>query len=222
LPNRGKKSQGHHLNNKRLCTCEHTGIHLAHEQRDSALHTSTRDSALHMSTQDSALRYGGLDTKREACLAFNAQLTSYRQFAEWGMRAFQGSFGRLRVRLDIGDNHGRARLLEVCIRLNNLRANCVGISQIRSIYQPVWMVEHDDMWFNFVNMVFWDICAQDCVGRYHHLNQLNTFHLNTLPHTHTFSGAMSTTRSAATPSATGRLHPTAFSQTCHRRWTSMV
>ena len=77
--------------------------------------------------------------EREARLAFNTELTSYRQTAEWGMRAIQGSFGRLRVPLDIEDNQGRARLLEVCIHLNNLCANYIGISQIRSVYQPVWM-----------------------------------------------------------------------------------
>ncbi|KAH9062428.1 hypothetical protein EDB87DRAFT_1607265 [Lactarius vividus] len=50
------------------------------------------------------------------------------------MWAIQGSFGRLRVPLDIGDNQDRARLLEVCVHLNNLRVNCVGISQIRGVY----------------------------------------------------------------------------------------
>jgi hypothetical protein len=108
--------------------------------------------------------------EREARLAFNSQLTSYRQTAEWGMRAFQGSFGRLRVPLNIQDNHGRARLLEICVRLNNLRANFVGISQIRSVYQPVWMEEDEEIWFNFENMVFRDIRAQDRVGRFHHVN----------------------------------------------------
>ena len=109
--------------------------------------------------------------EREARLAFNAQLTSYRQSVEWGMRAFQGSFGRLRVPLNIQDNHGRACLLKICIHLNNLLANCIRISQIRSVYQPVWMEEDDAMWFNFENMVFREIRAQDRVGRYHRLNQ---------------------------------------------------
>ena len=86
------------------------------------------------------------------------------------MRAFQGSFGRLRVPLDIRDNHGRAQLLEICVRLNNLRANCVGISQIRSVYQPVWMEEDEEMWFNFENMIFREIRARDRVGRFHHVN----------------------------------------------------
>jgi hypothetical protein len=88
----------------------------------------------------------------------------------WGMRAFQGSFGRLCVPLDIQDNHGRACLLEICVCLNNLWANFVGISQIQSVYQPVWMEEDEEIWYNFENMVFRDIRAQDCVGRFHHVN----------------------------------------------------
>ena len=108
--------------------------------------------------------------EREAQLAFNSELTSYRQSAEWGMRAFQGSFGRLRVPLDIQDNQGRARLLEICIRLNNLQANVVGISQIQSVYQPVWMEGGEEIWYNFENMVFCDIRAHDRVGRFHEVN----------------------------------------------------
>ena len=55
--------------------------------------------------------------------------------------------------------------------LLRFNTNCVGISQIRSVYQPVWMEEDDAMWFNFENMVFREIRAQDRVGRYHRLNQ---------------------------------------------------
>ena len=43
--------------------------------------------------------------ERKARLAFNAQLISYHQSIEWGMRAFQGSFAQLQVPLDIQDNH---------------------------------------------------------------------------------------------------------------------
>jgi hypothetical protein len=55
-------------------------------------------------------------------LDFNCQLLSYRQIAEWGMRTMQGSFGRLRVPLDINDKMGRQALLETCVWLNNIRA----------------------------------------------------------------------------------------------------
>jgi hypothetical protein len=73
------------------------------------------------------------------------------------MRAIQGSFGCLQVPLDIEDNQGCAHLLEVCVHLNNLHANHIGISQIRSVYQPVWMDNDEEMWFNFENMIFRDI-----------------------------------------------------------------
>ena len=35
------------------------------------------------------------------CLALDCQLLSYRQTAEWGMQAFQGGFGHLRVPLTV-------------------------------------------------------------------------------------------------------------------------
>ena len=79
------------------------------------------------------------------------------------MWAIQGSFGCLQVPLDIKDNQGHARLLKVCVCLNNLRANHVGISQIHSVYQPVLMDEDKEMWHNVKNMVFYDIRRQDQV-----------------------------------------------------------
>ncbi|KAF5328474.1 hypothetical protein D9758_018603 [Tetrapyrgos nigripes] len=50
----------------------------------------------------------------------NQQLLSFCQTAEWGMRSIQGSFGRLRIPLDVNDDAGRADLLELCFRLHNL------------------------------------------------------------------------------------------------------
>lgn len=74
----------------------------------------------------------------EERLAFDRELLSYRQTAEWGMRGLQGSFGRLRIPLEIGRNDQRGNLIETCVRLNNLRAECVGINQIRAVYMPLW------------------------------------------------------------------------------------
>jgi len=53
-------------------------------------------------------------------LAFNRQLLSFRQSAEWGMRSLQGAFGRLRVPLPIEDPSSRQDLLEICVRLHNI------------------------------------------------------------------------------------------------------
>ena len=50
------------------------------------------------------------------------------------MRELQGSFGRLRVPLEIGDMEKRADLIESCFRLHNLCTRLVGINQIRNVY----------------------------------------------------------------------------------------
>ncbi|KAI0048880.1 hypothetical protein FA95DRAFT_1539072 [Auriscalpium vulgare] len=105
--------------------------------------------------------------ERAELMRFDKQLVSFRQTAEWGMRALQGSFGRLRVPMDIEDDEGRANLIEVCVRLNNLRAICVGINQIRNVYMPIWRQADDDLWFGFENMLFADIRRRDRVARFH-------------------------------------------------------
>jgi hypothetical protein len=101
-------------------------------------------------------------------LNFNRQLLSYRQTAEWGMRTMQGSFGRLRVPLDINDEMGRQALLETCVRLNNIRARCVGINQIRNVYLPVWRASEDErLWENLGDVLYKDIRTRDRVSRFH-------------------------------------------------------
>ena len=51
----------------------------------------------------------------EERFAFDRELLSYRQTAEWGNRALQGSFGRLRIPLEINDSKRRGDLIETCI-----------------------------------------------------------------------------------------------------------
>jgi len=70
------------------------------------------------------------------------------------MRTIQGSFGRLRVPLDINDEIGRQELLESCVRLNNIRTRCVGINQIRSVYMPVWKASEDEQLWENLGMFF--------------------------------------------------------------------
>ena len=102
-------------------------------------------------------------------LRFDRQLVSFRQSAEWGMRALQGSFGRLRLPLEINDDGGRADLLEVCVRMNNVRALLVGINQIRNVYMPIWQDEDDRLWSGFERMLFGDIQWHDRVSRFHNV-----------------------------------------------------
>lgn len=106
--------------------------------------------------------------QREPILAFNRDLVSYRQSAEWGMRTLQGSFGRLRVPLDINSREKRVRLLRTCCFLTNLRARRVGISQIRNVYVPIWRESEDErLWDNLGQMMFGEIRRNDRVARFH-------------------------------------------------------
>lgn len=109
---------------------------------------------------------------QQNALAFNRQVLSFRQTAEWGMRQLQGGFGRLRIPLDIHDQQRRKLLLENVCRLNNIRARITGISQIRSVYMRIWREEDgNNLWDNLGDMLIADIRRFDRVRRYHVLPQ---------------------------------------------------
>ena len=107
--------------------------------------------------------------RREQHLRFNRELVSYRQTVEWGMRAIQGAFGRLRLPLNINQDEERQEILEVCMRLTNVRTAKVGINQIRNVYMPIWTADREDMelWTGFEQMLFGDIRHRDRVARFH-------------------------------------------------------
>lgn len=99
---------------------------------------------------------------------FDKQLLSFRQSAEWGMRSLQGSFGRLRVPLEINHSDRRGNLLEICVHLQNLRTELVGINEIRSVYQPIWQAdEQEKIWNHFEDMLFGDQRKNDRVSQFH-------------------------------------------------------
>ena len=103
-----------------------------------------------------------------AALNFNRQLVSHRQSAEWGMRALEGGFGRLRVPLPIGDTQFRQDLLEICIRLHNVRVRCVGINETLNVYQPMWAPVDDAwLWAQFERVVFGEVRATNRACRFH-------------------------------------------------------
>ena len=105
--------------------------------------------------------------RQQQLLCFYKDLVSYRQTAEWGTRTIQGSFGRLRVPLGT-DSKKRLRLLETCAHLTNIRARCVGISQVQNVYEPIWRAWEDEwFWDSLGDMVFGDIIKKDRVAKFH-------------------------------------------------------
>jgi hypothetical protein len=64
------------------------------------------------------------------------QATSARQFAEWGMRALQGSFPRLKNRFIYEERGERKHMLKCIVHLYNFRARRVGLNQITNVYMP--------------------------------------------------------------------------------------
>jgi hypothetical protein len=106
--------------------------------------------------------------KQMEVLCFDRELLAFRQAAEWGMGALQGSFGRLRVPLQVNDANRRGDLLEMIMRLFNLRTRLVGHNQIRTVYMPIWQADdNEQVWTDFGNMVFSDQRKYDRVGRFH-------------------------------------------------------
>jgi hypothetical protein len=57
-----------------------------------------------------------------------------RQAAEWGMRAIQSSFPRLKDMLVYEDTGERRILMKMVCLLYNLRARTVGINQIKNVF----------------------------------------------------------------------------------------
>lgn len=99
---------------------------------------------------------------------FDKELLAFQQSAEWGMCSLQDSFGRLRVPLKINDAEQRGDLLEICVRLQNLRTELVGINQLCSVYLPIWKAnEQEEIWDHFENILFGDQHKHDRVSKFH-------------------------------------------------------
>jgi len=114
-------------------------------------------------------RVPGTHAEVQATMDFDRQLLSYRQTAEWGNRTLQGSFGRLRIPLEVKHAERRADLLEICMRLHNLRCRRVGFNQIRSVYVPHWRAgwEAEEVWNAFEALLFSDQRKMDRVSQFH-------------------------------------------------------
>jgi len=98
---------------------------------DSAFASEARDSLI-KSYQTNQGRNGQLRQDERV----NNEATAVRQMAEWGMRAFQGSFPRLKEKIRFEERGERKIMLNLMVLLYNFRASKVGQNQIRNVYMP--------------------------------------------------------------------------------------
>ena len=90
------------------------------------------------SSQDFLVAENGLDNRADIIenLTVKREATSMHQSAEWGMRAVQASFPRLKDTLPY-EEYGERKMIITCLMLlYNCRARLVGINQIRNVYLP--------------------------------------------------------------------------------------
>ncbi|KAG9078768.1 hypothetical protein FS749_009172 [Ceratobasidium sp. UAMH 11750] len=100
--------------------------------------------------------------ERDQAIKYSNSITSVRQAVEWGMRAIQGAFGRLKMPLDANDTEWRRLLIETCLRMHNVRTRMVEINQIRTVYMPVFTNGREQDFFDLTHsMIFSDIRRND-------------------------------------------------------------
>ena len=82
------------------------------------------------SSQDPLTATGTTREEVELNVRLQVEATSMRQSAEWGMRAVQSSFPRLKGRLLYEDKGERGMILHSTFLLYNLQTRLIGINQI--------------------------------------------------------------------------------------------
>ena len=75
------------------------------------------------------------DVLRGELLKLHNRYVSLRQASEWGMRALQGSFARLKSRMT-SDKPKRFLLIYSIVLLHNFRTTHVGLNQIATVFNP--------------------------------------------------------------------------------------
>jgi len=90
------------------------------------------------------------ETRRAALRRHNTYV-SLRQSSEWGMRALQGTFVRMKSRLT-SNKRKRRQILTVIILLHNFRTDVVGLNQIATVFN----VEYE----SYLNIRNYDRIAQ--------------------------------------------------------------
>lgn len=73
--------------------------------------------------------------ERDEALRKHALYISLRQAAEWGMRALQATFTRLKSRM-CSNKETRRSVILCCVLLHNFRTEIVGLNQIQTVFDP--------------------------------------------------------------------------------------
>ena len=92
------------------------------------------DSAFSRSRHEFIIKSSQVDPVDMEQAAINREATSLLQTAEWGMRALQSSFPRLKDRIRYEESGERRVILKLMVLLFNLRSRRVGINQILNTY----------------------------------------------------------------------------------------
>jgi hypothetical protein len=105
------------------------------------------DSAFAAATNDFLIRSGEdlTSCQNETEVAIKRQATSLRQASEWGMRAIQSAFPRLKDTINYEVNGERRILLKLVPLLYNIRLELVGLNQIRNVYALHWSKDADSL-----------------------------------------------------------------------------
>ena len=74
---------------------------------------------------------------RQMLLQRHNMYVSLRQSSEWGMRALQGTFSRLKYRLP-SDKLKRKYIIGSIVLLHNFRTHYVGLNQIATVFNPLY------------------------------------------------------------------------------------
>jgi hypothetical protein len=74
--------------------------------------------------------------------------TSMHQSSEWGMRAFQASFPRIKDCITIEYRGQRKLMMKLMVHLYNLRTRKVGINQILNVYMPALDEDVNQLYIN--------------------------------------------------------------------------
>jgi hypothetical protein len=72
-----------------------------------------------------------------ALTPLHEKYVSLRQASEWGMRALQGSFSRMKSRLT-SNSLKRKQILNAIVLLHNFRTQKVGLNQISEVFNPIY------------------------------------------------------------------------------------